>query len=71
MRIARVRPVIKIHAHYDGGKPFADAYADVFAMLIQTQKKAKSSVRTFDCHEPFQYDWHMNQKERDDLGTAS
>jgi hypothetical protein len=69
MRTAKARPIIKVHAHYDGEKPFTEAYADVFAMLLQEQSKEKSSIRTFDGGKPFQYDFRKNQKECDCNGS--
>jgi hypothetical protein len=62
MKKNKARPIIKVHAHYDGEKPFTEAYADVFALLLQERRKAKSSIRTFDGGKPFQYDFKRNQK---------
>jgi len=70
MRTAKPRPIIKVHAYYDGTYPFVDAYADVIAMLLR-EKMSKSSIRTFDCREPFHYGLPKPPKEYDRNGTAS
>ena len=63
MRTA-TRPKLRVHAYYDGTQPLAEAYADVFALLIQSRRKTtKSSIRTLENSKPFHYDFNRNQKE--------
>jgi hypothetical protein len=64
MRTKKPRPVIKVRAYYDGAGPFLEAYADVFALQLQRQGKAKSPIRTFENSKLFHYDYIKNQKER-------
>ena len=67
MRKTTTRPKLRVHAHYGGAQPLADAYADVFAMMLQKQRGAKSSIRTFDSRKQFHYD--RKHKERDSDGS--
>jgi hypothetical protein len=69
MRKTRKRPVLRIRAHFNGTRPFMDAYADVLALLLRPRQKAKSSIRTFDSGETFHYDSDKNKKESDHDGT--
>ena len=64
----RKRPVLRVHAHYDGKQPFLEAYADVFAKILRSQRRAKSSIRTFDSSKTFHYDLGINEKESDHNG---
>jgi len=62
---------LRVRAHYYGKQPFADAYADVFASLLESScEKAKSSIRTFDRGKPFPYDLDRNHKGCDRNGTT-
>jgi hypothetical protein len=69
MGTRRKRPIIRVHAHFDGKRPLTEAYADVFALILRSQRKAKSSVHTFEGREPFHYDSSRNHKECDRDGN--
>jgi len=64
-----IRPIIKVRTYFDGKIPFTDAYADVFARIWKEQRKAKSSVRTFDSSIPLQYDLKRDKEECDSNGN--
>jgi len=70
MRTAKKRPLLNVRAHYDGKQPFVEAYADVFAQFLRSQRKAKSSIHTFDTGKQFHYDLGRIEKERDHNGKC-
>jgi len=63
------RPALRVHSRYVGSKPFIEAYADMFALLLQSKRLMKSSIRTFDTCKPFHYDNDITEKGSDSDGT--
>jgi len=70
MRTINKRPTLRVHSRYVGNKPFIEAYADMFALLLQSKRLMKSSIRTFDTSKPFHYDSDINKKGSDFNGTT-
>ena len=69
MKTEKARPIIRIHAHYNGARPFLETYADMFVLYLQKQQKAKSYFYTFESGKPFHYDLKKRQKEPDCDGS--